>query len=155
MAGSFVPITITIDNARINSALERLARAMGPRLPVALNKIGLDMVEATKLRFPTQTDPDGAAWTPLTDKYLRSKRKRESRNPNAILVRDRTLLDSIRHQTGTDEVSWGTNLPYGATHQFGRPEQNLPARPYLGLSAEDERTVLDVIHDHLDAAVEG
>lgn len=41
----------------------------------------------------------------------------------------------------------GLNLVYGAIHQFGGEEAGrlgLPARPYLGLSAEDD---LDAIID--------
>ena len=64
----------------------------------------------------------------------------------------------------------GSNKPYAAVHQFGatiRPvrakfltlrtrqgevwgfakEVTIPARPYLGLSAEDRRAVLDIVED--------
>ena len=34
---------------------------------------------------------------------------------------------------------------------FGRAESNIPARPFLGLTAEDEAAIADILADYLDA----
>ncbi|MCC8998035.1 MAG: phage virion morphogenesis protein [Candidatus Contendobacter sp.] len=44
---------------------------------------------------------------------------------------------------------------YGATHQFGNPNLNIPARPFLGLSQSDEQELLDILNDHLNRALGG
>ncbi|MGN5094240.1 phage virion morphogenesis protein [Aeromonas hydrophila] len=46
---------------------------------------------------------------------------------------------------------FGTPLEYGAAHQFGRPEINLPERPYLGLSETDQQSVLETLEGYLTA----
>ncbi|HGY5248364.1 TPA: phage virion morphogenesis protein, partial [Aeromonas salmonicida subsp. pectinolytica] len=35
--------------------------------------------------------------------------------------------------------------------QFGRPELNLPERPYLGLSETDQQSVLETLEGYLTA----
>lgn len=43
-----------------------------------------------------------------------------------------TLRRSIHiESTGPESVAIGTNVVYAAAQEFGRPEINLPARPYL------------------------
>ena len=37
-----------------------------------------------------------------------------------------------------------------ATHQFGDPERNIPARPFLGVSDEDNRFIVDTLARHID-----
>ena len=45
------------------------------------------------------------------------------------------------HAISGASVEVGSNLVYAATHQFGDPDRRIPARPYLGLSADDERDI--------------
>lgn len=45
---------------------------------------------------------------------------------------------------------FGTPLEYGAAHQFGREESHLPERPFLGLSAADQQTVLEALEGYLN-----
>lgn len=145
MAGASLTIDVTDDELR--AALQRLERALGPGLGTAMREIGEEMVLATQMRFRTQAGPDGVAWAPLSPRYAASARKRKS--PEILVLRG-FLQGLIRYEATGDSVSWGTDRIYGATHQFGRPEKNIPARPFLGLSADDRRTVLDIINDHLE-----
>jgi phage gpG-like protein len=55
----------------------------------------------------------------------------------------------MTYQSGRDWTAVGTNLIYGATHQFGDEERGIPARPYLGLSDDDRRAVVRVLHIHI------
>ena len=50
------------------------------------------------------------------------------------------VLDKSTVQVGTDSV-------YAATHQYGRDEANIPARPFLGLSSTDRREITAIIRD--------
>lgn len=144
MAGAFVSIDVTDDELR--AALQRLAHALGPGLGAAMREIGEEMVLATQERFRTQAGPDGVAWAPLTRRYAASRRKRKS--PEILVLRG-LLQGLIRYEATSDTVSWGTDRAYGATHQFGRAEKNIPARPFLGLSDDDRATVIAIIEDHL------
>jgi phage gpG-like protein len=66
------------------------------------------------------------------------------------------LLDSIQYLVAGGTVEWGSNLVYAAIHQFGGEEVDmpgLPARPYLGLSPENETELLAVVNDFLDEAL--
>lgn len=42
---------------------------------------------------------------------------------------------------GAGDIVAFTDVPYAAAHQFGVPEQNLPARPFLFLTEEDRDEV--------------
>jgi len=151
MAGASV-ITVDVEDRELAAALRRLTQAAGPGLGTAMREIGEEMVLATQARFATQAAPDGTAWAPLSPRYAASPRKR--RSPDILVLRG-YLQGLIRYDASADAVSWGTDRIYGAAHQFGRPEKNLPARPFLGLSGDDRRTVLAIIDEHLARAVGG
>jgi phage gpG-like protein len=59
------------------------------------------------------------------------------------------LRDTLNYQADPQTLYFGTPLEYGAAHQFGREEINLPERPYLGLSEEDKQSVLDMLERYL------
>ena len=61
------------------------------------------------------------------------------------------LRGTLAYQVGADWVEVGSPLVYGATHQFGRGP--IPARPYLGLSADDEVDIHDEILDFIEDAL--
>jgi len=71
--------------------------------------------------------------------------------------RDATLLfedigGSPAFRAARDEVQVGSNLIYAATHQFGDPARNIPARPFLGLSTDDRTEILALAQAWLEAA---
>jgi len=147
MAGSFIEVSIGDSEGEIIAALERLRAAAGNLRP-ALAEIGEYLLQSTEGRFRAQAGPDGAPWAPLSPGYA----KRKKRNRSLILVLNGYLADFQAPQVAAESVSVGTDLPYGAAHQFGRPDINLPARPFLGLDAADEREILAILADHLPAA---
>ena len=77
------------------------------------------------------------------------------------LVDTGMLADTIRYQLtpGGNGVEIGTNRFAGeweggaAVHQFGSRDGNIPARPFLGLSADDEREVLDILDRFMAQAI--
>ena len=177
-------ITITHNSTAITRQLTALARAVSPAgLRGALREMGEDLAESTRRRFVTSTAPDGSRWAPNAastyaamvsksdlrrDGRLRasSARKLAGKRP---LVREGHLADSITYQMIDGGVEIGTSRVYAATHQYGArkgqygrtrrgapiPWGDIPARPFLGLSAEDERKVLDIIDRHLRRAASG
>ena len=148
-------------------ALNQLASTLDDLTP-ALRDIGEYLMIAHDERFAQQVAPDGTPWKALSPSYQRTKTK----NANRLLVLNGYLSKSFRYQVGNQELTFGTDVPYAAHHQFGtRPytitpkskkalafggavvkkvnHPGLPARPFLGISDADSREILDILDSHL------
>jgi phage virion morphogenesis protein len=168
---------IEIDDQKILAALNDLARRASPAgLRGVLKAIGEDLEESTKQRFNTGKAPDGSRWLPnarstyealvsgtrgaVGKKGTLTKKGSGTVMGKKPLVRDGQLRDSIRYQRlpGGNGVEVGSNRRYAAMQQFGGKKSefpnlwgDIPARPFLGLSASDKENILDVISRHLKA----
>lgn len=130
---------------RVESRLARLTQADRGQL---LENMGAVLESSTRNRIQSEkTDPEGNSWPDWSPAYAETRH-----GGHSLLSADGGLLDSIRSDVRGDEVEVGTNLVYGAVHQFGGAEVDMPipARPYLGVSAEDEQDILAVTDDWLD-----
>lgn len=188
MAGS--TIKVAFDDKPVIDALNRLlaaGRSMRPLLKV----VGEHLVASVEKRFDTETAPDGQHWKEVTQ----ATRKRK-KHPK-ILTESHRLRGSIIYRVSSpDTLELGTNVVYGAIHQFGgrieraafsswrklrvdtrgnlavfakakhkRARQvrftvdafgiQIPARPYLGISVSDRRTILEDVNDYLAEVLEG
>ena len=165
-------ITISIDNASVLAALEQLRERVANPAP-ALSEIGERLTESTRARFNTGTAPDGGRWAPNSQAtildYLAGKSGSYQKKSGKLsskgvgyamnkkpLVASGLLQDSIRWQlSGRDAVTIGTDRfadawdAGAAVHQFGSKDGKIPARPFLGVSAEDERTILEIVSGYL------
>ncbi|XKM14244.1 phage virion morphogenesis protein [Orbaceae bacterium ac157xtp] len=127
-----------------------------------MGEVLLDIHEA---RFTAQESPDGVPWQELSPWYRESKPKQKDK----ILTLDGTLRSTLRYQINGDTLLFGTNVPYGAIHQFGgiiKPINKqalnvggravkqvvIPARPWLGIGAKDKLLLADVVREHLGLA---
>lgn len=126
---------------------------------VAYN-VGALVISQTQRRIhELKTAPDGAAWAPWSERYAETRHDNQS-----LLESEGYLLGSIDQQpAGRGEVGVGSNLEYARAMQFGldmsiistRAHVVVPARPYLGLSDDDGREVVDLIIRYFDDLVEG
>lgn len=107
----------------------------------------LDM--ATRERFQLEMAPDGTPWEGLDPEY----QARKKRQKNRILVLDAYLRDQMSYDAQPGSVEFGTARIYGATHQFGDDDRGIPARPFLGLSDDDEIHILNLAREHLESAI--
>ncbi len=148
MAGSSLRLDIKINQREITDALRRLAEASGD-MEAAFGDIGEALLNSHQERFERQESPDGARWEPLSPRYLERKKK----NRDKILILEGDLRDLLRYQASADGLELGTDRIYGATHQLGDDRRNIPERPFLGLSDEDQQTVLEILNDHLMRAI--
>lgn len=152
MSGEF---RIEVTDASLLAALLRLAGAMADPAPIMADVAALGK-STTRLRFRTQTGPDGKPWQPSLRAQITGGR---------TLTQDRHLLESISSRSGRDWAEWGANRIYAAIHQFGGvirarnakalrfalagggfatvQSVKIPARPFLGLSTDD---VADIVH---------
>jgi phage virion morphogenesis protein len=168
MSGAVLITRMDVRDAQ--AGFGRLAAVMADTTSV-MRAIGTGLVANTHDRFDAAQDPDGKAWAPLEPNYAASKRGPGILRESAMRG---GLQGSITHRSGRAEVEVGTNKIYGATHQFGNVitakgggflvfkiggtlvkarSVTIPARPYLGISAEDQVMILDVVEGALARAV--
>lgn len=107
-------INIEIDDGDVLDALNRLRRASGDLTP-AMRDIGEALLNSTRERFNSQTDPDGQPWAPLSEATL----ARKTRNADKILTRDGDLRRELSYREGPDFVEIGSPRVYASTMQFG------------------------------------
>jgi phage virion morphogenesis protein len=144
MAG--VHLKWKLQDKEAKSMLKELARR-GENARPALTEIGEYLIESTEQRFVDQIDPGGNPWKPLSPKT----RKRKKRNADLILVLNQYLSSTLTYQASNDQLEFGSNLIYAATHQFGDDERNIPERPFLGISAADEVEIVAILKDYFQS----
>tara|TARA_R110002020_G_scaffold10801_22_gene41107 strand:+ start:28456 stop:28977 length:522 start_codon:yes stop_codon:yes gene_type:complete len=123
--------------------------------------IGLALLASTDYRFETEQSPDKTPWP---------------KSMRVLLEGGKTLTDSghfrssMAHEATDTGVAVGTNAIQGAIHQFGGviraknakalafsiggekvfvQSVTMPARPYLGLSDDDEADIIALAGDWL------
>lgn len=155
MAGTH--ISISIEDAAARAMLARLQR---PDTTPLMRRIGERIQASTKDRFGEQKAPDGQPWKELSTDYAQTK----PRNRHKILTLRGNLRRYIRWQADATSVQIGTNTKYAAIHQFGgtiRPKKGkalafggevvssvaIPARPYLGISTQDQQEIHAIIKE--------
>jgi phage virion morphogenesis protein len=132
--------------------------------------IGEYLIESTKRRFKSGTAPDGSAWAPKSPVTIERYRRAGDGNLGRPLIGpSRRLGNEIVKFVDQLGVEVGSNLEYSGAMQQGAskgqfgadrhgrpvPWGNIPARVWLGLSETDERNILDIVDEHLEAAFEG
>ena len=151
MAGSFVQVQVR-GKTQISQALNKLIKNTSNVEP-ALAEIGEYLLESTQQRFVDMQAPDGSPWEPLSETTL-SRKNRTDR----ILTESGTLADTLNYQISNNELSLGSNMEYAAMHQFGGttspfsafPNQEIPARPFLGIAPFERLEILDILNDHIE-----
>lgn len=168
MSGFSVTYRLDWDEAR--SAFQRLERAVADTAPI-MRAIGTGLVTSTQDRFNDEVSPDGAAWARLNPTYAAGKR-------GAGILRESAmrggLQGSITYRAGRSEVEVGSNKIYAGVHQQGAvitPKSGgrlvfrlgnrivharsvtIPARPFVGISAEDKLMIMETIEGALARAL--
>ena len=142
--------TVELKSEPVTAALARTVVALEDMTPI-MQSIGEILVASTKARFPAGQAPDGSKWvanSPVT--LARKKDPRPLFGPNSRLHRE------IFAESGADFVEVGSPMPYAAMQQFGGTKVrfphlwgNIPARPFLGLSEEDEVNIVAAVEEEL------
>lgn len=144
MAGASVTIDYHFDDREVIDAFNRLIQ-FGGDSEALFADIGEYLLISHEERFERQEAPDGTPWEPLNPKYQARKKK----NQDLILVLEGYLRNTLAYDPRPDSLEFGTNRIYGATHQFGDESRGIPARPFLGISADDESKILAIVRQHL------
>lgn len=150
--------------AQIERVLAGLLKRFGNLKPL-MERFGIVLEAGTIERFDTGRGPDGTPWLP-------SLRARTTGGKTLV---DRGILrQSIRSIAGDDRVEIGSNIIYARIHQEGgtiaakgdgrlkfrlpgigwrSPHQVIiPARPFLGISADDRDELIGQAEDWIAEA---
>lgn len=144
-------IKITLDDTQAVKKLQSVAaRLKEPRRLYAL--LGEELKKIHDERFKAEKDPNGKPWKPLTAKTL--ERKRKHGKSLKILRQDGNLANKTAYNILDDGVEFGSPEVYAALHQFGGKagkgrQVTIPARPWLGVSKENEYSLLKKAAAHL------
>lgn len=147
-------ITLDLNTAELTQALRHLEQA-AVRLTPVFDDIGQHLVNTTRRRFEDGEGPDGAPWAENSAATLASKA-----GAKPLVGESRGLSTEIHSETGPRSVMVGSNKEYAAMQHFGGQRRrfphlwgDIPARPFVGLSTEDEQEVQSLLLDHLQGAV--
>lgn len=157
---------IEINDAEILAGLAELARRVTDMSP-AMENIAEVGVATTKARFPAGVSPDGNQWAPKSPATIaRYQSRGDTADLRPLFGPSGRLHSEISGGAGADFAEWGTNAIYGAVMQFGAgsgefgqaangskiPWGDIPARPFLGLSDDDQPTMMLVIYEWIGGA---
>lgn len=101
--------------------------------PIEATKLISTMMHRDVLRhFGAIEGPEGEQWKPLKENTWKYKIKHGYYNilQNTGMLRRR----NIPHNTSKSAIVTN-DMAYAGTHQYGNPEKNVPARPFLWLSS--------------------
>ena len=130
-----------------------------------METIGETLVSGTMKRFVEEKDPFGKPW---------KKSARATEEAGQTLSDTGRLRHSVNYAATSNKVVVGTNLKYARIHQMGGEIKakngkslkfkgrdgkdvfvksvKIPARPYIGVSAEDIKEVRETIRDFIAGA---
>lgn len=170
--------TITVDSKAVQAKLKELSEHVKNMNPV-LQTIGEGIVERTKRRFDTSTDPAGIPWDKHEDATLAMLSKRlagsksnvkKNGSLNAkgqrayankkLLVDTGFLRQQIVQSATSDALTVSATAKYAAIHQFGGKagrgkKVTIPARPFLPiykdgtLYPKERAEILNAINEYL------
>ena len=141
-------IDVTHDIPALNAHLSELQQRLNGNLTPLMQAIGSVLEGSTRQRFADKQSPNGVAWAVLMPATVKAKNGRSN-----ILVDSGDLIRSITFHASSDSVLIGTDRPYGKYHQTGTKKADgstkMVARPWLGLSQQDQFDINDLIVGYL------
>ena len=145
MAGTALEITVdSAELAALSRRLNLLSLTVSDRKGL-LKAVGSELETQTRRRLSDEKEaPAGTPWPEWSDDYAATRH-----GGHSLLQSEGDLLDSITYEVSDDRVEVGTNLIYGAIHQFGGDEVGIPIppRPYLGLSRDNRADLEAILED--------
>lgn len=137
-------IEIKIDNKQIESKLLDLAKRSENLRPLMKNIAGI-FAYSHEENFKEEGHPK---WENLKDSTIKQRTKKKQW-PRMILQVTGQLTSSVNTYYDNDSAIIGSNLAYAVIHQLGgeagrNKSVEIPARPYLKLTDDDFKEILDV-----------
>jgi phage gpG-like protein len=157
-------IRLDFNASAVFDQLERASAQLDDMTP-AYKDIAEYQVEATRKRFLSSTAPDGTRWRQKSPATLAAYLARGDGNrPKPLIGPSGRLGKEIASLVSRDSAEIGSALEYSAVMQdgakkgaFGKgrngrlvPWGDIPARVWLGISAVDEKNILDIVDEFLE-----
>lgn len=145
MAGASIAAKLSGLNEIVDTLNQLIANSQD--LTPAHAQIGEYLLESHQSRFQLEIAPDGSLWEPLAPETLARKG-----GEDRILQDSGLLRDTLSYEVTANDLLFGSNLEYAATHQFGREEAGIVARPFIGITSspwDDTSEILAILRDHL------
>lgn len=150
-------IKVQVDTRDVQLALQDLQARVNNLKPV-LGDIGEYLIVSTRERFAQKKAPDGTPWkknSPVTQKI--------KGRDDALVGDSKSLSRYFDYVLSKNSLTFGSKFEYAALQhhgarqgQFGKskrggplPWGNIPARPFIGLSRDDNAAVKDIISEFL------
>ena len=136
-------VALDIDTAPLRAAIARF-EGLRAHDPALLDILGAVAEGGARRRIQDEKrGPDGAAWAPWSARHAATRRTGQS-----LLRQQGDLGDALYFERRGGGVEVGSALVYAAIHQLsgaGTKRPNIPARPYLGVSDQDEQDLADAV----------
>lgn len=151
-------ISITIDAADFDGIFKKLRPIFDFNADELMTAIGSLGDSQTRRRIEEEkTAPDGTPWKPNNE------------GTSILMESGQHLLASLAWTASSDQAEWGATWEYAHVHQDGavivpkdakalffsvggRPitakKVTIPARPFVGISSENEREIIELVTDH-------
>lgn len=114
-----------------------------------LDHVGQMIENQVKGRISNQEGPpEGGSWAEYKkDETGRSRYEKwkKTKSSGGFLELHGHLRDGIQHVVTGGQVAIGSGEDYAATQQLGSKDGATPARPYLGLTDENEDDIEDLV----------
>lgn len=151
-----VRLIVNMNAKPLQTQLQRLTHRLDDLTPVMHGIGGILETSTTDRIRSTKTAPDGTRWAEWSQSTRQAKARMSAKQRGSLLLvrgKQSGLLGSITYEASKNSVIVGSVMYYAAYLQQGT--SRMPARPFLGLSAQDYRTIDDLLHDYITGKVTG
>jgi len=144
---------IKINDSELQATFRKLIEA-GTDMEPVFRDIGEYLISSTRQRFVDGVGPDGEAWAENSELTLSRKK-----GDKPLIGETKRLSNELAYALLGDGLEFGSTMEYAAVQQFGADQRSftggkspwgdIPPRPFIGLSSEDEVAVRDILIEHL------
>lgn len=139
----------------LNGRIDRLLRGLKNPTPLLWDLATRGETQTHQRIVEDKHGPNGEIWPEWSPAY-RATREGDQDKLDAT----GELINSLTAFADRQTAGWGTNKKYAAIHQFGGKagrhlSAEIPARPYLGVSDENLKELLDIAERWLDRLLWG
>ncbi len=145
-----INVVVEIEAAEVLAKLQQLEKSTADLGPVLL-AIGETLTESTKQRFASGTGPDGKKWDANSEVTI------ERKGRDQPLIEEGSLGEQISYAVDGNQLEIGSSLEYAAMQQFGGTKDefphlwgDIPARPFLGISDDDAKEILEIVESQIN-----
>ncbi|KXF92095.1 phage virion morphogenesis protein [Phaeobacter inhibens] len=153
---------LEINEDELSPLILRLQAGLDDMTPV-MQDLGELLLQSTQDRMLRGEQPNGAPFAPRSPVTLKHYAAKGFKFGSQPLNKSGEMRQQLAYEATADGISWGSNAIQSAVMQFGAdkgafgtnaqgkpiPWGNIPARPFLGVSAEDRTGIVEELEDWL------